>query len=254
VIDLHSHILPGLDDGAASIAESVEIARRAASNGIEAIAATPHVRDDYPTTPDAMERALADVRAAIDEAGVLIRILPGAEVALTRLDALSADEFQRFGLGGNPDYVLVETPYRGWPLDLEERLFRLRIAGITAVLAHPERNVDVQDDPERLVSLVSSGTIVQVTAGSLTGDCGARAQATGRRLIERGLAHLVATDTHGSGVPRAGLEAVADAIADRMLARWLTDDVPSAIVEGLPRPDRPVAQRRRRFYPFSQRL
>jgi protein-tyrosine phosphatase len=247
VIDLHSHILPGLDDGVRTVEESVELARDLAARGTEAIAGTPHVRDDWPTSADAMERALAEVQAAVAAAGIAIRVLPGGELALDELDR-DVEELRRFGLGGNPSYLLVETPYYGWPLDVEQRLFELRAAGITPVLAHPERNPEVQEDPSRVAALVRSGTLVQITAASLDGRAGRRAQAMGQQLIEQGLAHLVASDAHAPSVRQGGLDGVAAALGDEQLARWLTHEVPAAIVAGTPLPARPERTRRKKRF------
>src|SRR5437764_4214523 len=102
VIDLHSHILPGVDDGPATLEESLELARRAAADGVRVIAATPHVRDDYPTQPATMERLVAELRAAIQQEGIPIDVRPGAEIAIDWLDRLSDDDLGRFGLGGSP--------------------------------------------------------------------------------------------------------------------------------------------------------
>jgi protein-tyrosine phosphatase len=247
MIDLHSHILPGLDDGMRTVADSVELAREAAAGGIEAIAGTPHVRDDWGVTADAMEGALAEVRAAVEAAGVPIRVLPGGEIALEELDRRDPDELRRFGLGGNPRYLLVETPYHGWPLDVEERLFRLRADGVTPLLAHPERNAEVQADPERVARLVHSGTLVQITAASLDGRSSKRTRACAFRLIEDGLAHVVASDAHAPEIRRGGLDGVASALGDEALARWLTRDVPAAIVGGGDLPPRPEPARRKRL-------
>jgi protein-tyrosine phosphatase len=247
VIDLHSHILPGLDDGVTTFQQSLSLAREAAAGGIVAIAATPHVRDDFPTTADAMERALAQVRARLEEADVDVRVLPGGEIALDWLDRLPRDELQRFGLGGNANYLLVETPYYGLPLTLEDSLFRLRADGITPVLAHPERNGEVQADLGRIARLVDTGVLVQVTADSLDGRAGKRARSAARRLLSSGLAHLVASDAHAPTVRRGGLDGVAREVGDADLARWLTTDVPTAIVAGRPLPARP---RRTRFIRF----
>src|SRR5437899_4230866 len=169
MIDLHSHILPGLDDGARDLDDALEIARAAVADGITVIAATPHVREDYPTTPSAMESGVRALRGALERAGIELELLPGGEISLEQLDRLSHDELRRFGLGGNPRYLLVETPYYGWPGDLAQRLFALRTARITPVLAHPERNAAVQLQPELLVRIVQSGVLVQVTAASVDG-------------------------------------------------------------------------------------
>ena len=244
MIDLHSHVLPGLDDGAADIDEAVELCRAAAADGIEVLAATPHVRDDYPTTPEQMEAALDDVQRA---AGDTIRLVPGGELDLAELGR-PHEELRRFALAGNPAWLLVETPYVGWPLDLGEKLFALRLAGFGAVLAHPERSPDVQARPELLEPLVAAGTLVQLTAGSIDGRLGRRARACALALLDRGLAHLVASDAHAPSVRAVGLSAAVEAIADDELAPWLTGDVPGAIVDGGAVPPRPAKRPRRRLF------
>ena len=242
MIDLHSHVLPGLDDGAADLAEAVSICQAAAVDGITMLAATPHVRDDHPTRPEEMERRLDDVRSAVGE---LIALLPGGEVALEELDRPEA-ELLRFALAGNPGYLLVETPYIGWPLDIADRLFRLRAMGIAPVLAHPERNGEVQRRPELVEPLVATGTLVQLTAASVDGRLGDRAGRCARTLIERGWAHLIASDAHAPAIRAIGMRAAAEALGDPGLARWLTLDVPRAIVERARIPERPQPSKRRR--------
>jgi protein-tyrosine phosphatase len=244
MLDLHAHILPGIDDGPSTLDGSLALARAAVEDGIELIAATPHVRHDYPTTADEMEQAVRELRAALADAEIPLDVRTGGELALDRLE-LAAVELRRFGLGGSPRHVLVETPYVGWPFDIGERLFRLRAAGFTPVLAHPERNDEVQADPEgRLRTLVESGTLVQLTAASMDGRLGRRARETGRRLLELELAHLLASDAHAPSIRAVGLSAAADAVGDAALVRWLTRDVPAAILEGDDLPPRPRTRRR----------
>lgn len=211
------------------------------------MAATPHVRDDYPTTAAQMEAGVAELRTALAEAGVQLDVLPGGELAVDRLATLAPGELRRFGLGGNPGYVLVEVPYVGWPLALAHEVGRLRRDGLTPVLAHPERNPEVQHDPERLRPLVEAGALVQVTAASVDGRLGRRARAAGLDLVERGLAQMLASDAHAPGVREVGLSAAARAVADDALARWLTQEVPGAIVTGSPVPARPPSSSRSRF-------
>ncbi len=244
MIDLHSHVLPGLDDGPATLEESVEIARAAVADGIVVLAATPHVRDDYPTDPAEMEHGVSELRAELERQEVGLDLRGGGEIALDRLDLLSEGDLRRFGLAGNPEYVLVEFSYFGWPLDLADRLFRLRAAGFTPVLAHPERNADVQAAPERLAPLVETGTLVQLTAGSLDGRLGRSSRATALRLVELGLAHLVASDAHHPDLRAIGMSGAARAIDDESLARWLCEEVPGAIVGGGDLPERPQGERR----------
>src|SRR6185503_6505561 len=126
VIDLHTHVLPGLDDGAVDLADSVAICRAAADDGVQILAATPHVREDYPTTAEQMRAGLEEVRAAVE--GV-VAVVPGGEVALHELER-PLDELRAFGLAGNLGYLLVETPYLEWPRSAAEQLLQLRRDGI----------------------------------------------------------------------------------------------------------------------------
>jgi protein-tyrosine phosphatase len=226
-------VLPGLDDGAADLDEALTICRAAAADGIEAIAGTPHVRDDYRTTADDMEAAVARLRLAADD---VIKVLPGGELALEELGR-PAEELARFGLGGNPRYLLVETPYFGWPLDFGSVLNVLIARGFTPVLAHPERNSDVQIRPELISPLVELGALVQVTASSLDGRGGRRTRACTFTLLERHCVHLIASDAHTPAIRAVGMSAAAHAVG--ALGRWLTSDMPRAIVEDAPLPGRP---------------
>jgi protein-tyrosine phosphatase len=244
LIDLHSHILPGIDDGARSLEDSLDIARAAFAGGITVIAGTPHVRDDWPTDAGVMEQKVAELRAELEQAGIPLDVRPGGEIALDWLARLPLDELRRFGLGGNPRYLLVETPYYGWPRDLAERLFALRGAGITPVLAHPERNREVQAHPERLVPIVQSGVLVQVTAASVDGRIGRRVRYCGLTLIAQGLAHMLASDAHHATVRAVGMAGAVEAVGNEALAAWLTRDVPAAILGGGPLPRRPVGVRK----------
>ena len=147
VVDLHSHILPGLDDGARSLEESVEIARDAVQDGTTVMAATPHVRDDFLTAAAKMEQLVLELNETLGAKEIELQVLGGAEIAIPNLQALDDDELRRFGLGGNPHYLLVEFPYFSWPLSLESEIWTLKLKGIKTVLAHPERNPQIQDAP-----------------------------------------------------------------------------------------------------------
>lgn len=243
MIDLHSHILRGIDDGARSLGDSLEIARAAVADGITVIAATPHVRDDWPTHAGVMEYRVAELTAELEQAAIALEVRRGGEIAVEWLARLSVDELRRFGLGGNPRYLLVEMPYYGWPLALADRLYSLRASGITPVLAHPERNAEVQAHPDRLRPLVEGGVLVQVTAASVDGRIGRRPQECARRLLEGSMAHMLASDAHHASVREVGMTAAAKAVGSGELARWLTEDVPAAILADVPLPERPAAGR-----------
>jgi protein-tyrosine phosphatase len=235
VIDLHTHVLPGIDDGARSIEDARAIGMDAAGQGVSVLAATPHVRDDYPTTPEMMEEAVSELRADFAANGIPVEVIHGAEVDLGLLWAIPAAELSRLTLAQTGRYLLLEVPYRGWPFALDSAVRSLVELGVTPLLAHPERNPEVQDRPDRLGKLVEAGALVQVTAASLEGSRDRAAQAAARRLLDLGLVHVLASDAHGAHISREGMGAAA-ATLDPGLARYLTVEVPSAIVAGEPVP------------------
>jgi len=242
VIDLHTHVLPGIDDGVRSLAEARALALAAVEEGVSVLVATPHVRDDYPTTPETMEEAVALVRADFAVQGIPVEVLHGAEVDLSMLWAIPPEELRRLTIAQTGRYLLLEFPYRGWPLALDSAVTRLVQLGVIPLLAHPERNPEVQDRPDRVRGLVEAGALVQITAASLEGGRDRSAQAAALRLLDLGLAHVLASDSHGPHISRDGLGAVARSIGDPALARYLTNDVPGAIVAGQPVPERPQVE------------
>jgi protein-tyrosine phosphatase len=239
LIDLHCHLLPGVDDGVRSLAEARDLARSAAAEGITAIAATPHVRSDYPTRAARIEFGVAELRRDFEAAEIEVEVLHGAEVEIARLWEIPPDELTRLTLAQTGCYVLLEFPYRGWPRGLAAALRILAGRGIVAVLGHPERNPEVQDRPGRLEELVRAGALVQVTSASLDGRLGRAARLAGERLVEAGLVHVLASDAHGPHAREGGLLQAAHLLGDERLARYLTEDVPAAIVAGASVPPRP---------------
>jgi protein-tyrosine phosphatase len=247
VIDLHSHILPRLDDGARTIEDSRALARLAAAEGVTAVAATPHVRDDFPTTADQMEKGVAEVSRDFREQGIELDVLHGGEIAFDMAAALDEAELARFTIAQNRRYLLLEFPYSGWPAGLEERVFQLTVRGLVPILAHPERNREVQADPRRLAEAVRIGALVQVTAASVDGRIGKSSRDAAARLLELGLAHVLASDAHTPAIREAGLVAAVEALGDEDLARYLTREAPAAIVAGEPVPHPARRKPRRRF-------
>jgi protein-tyrosine phosphatase len=245
VIDLHSHILPGLDDGVATVEEARQLAKRAAAEGVTAIAATPHVRDDYPTTPEQMEAGVEALRTDFRAQGINIEVLPGCEVAIHRLPQLNEEELARYTLAQSGKYLLLEFPYEGlWRRSTRAVKWVLG-TGLIPVLGHPERNREVQSELDRLEPLIAAGAIVQVTAASLDGRLGRSSERTARAMLKAGFVHLLASDAHGPTVREAGLAKAAAAIGDSGLAHYLTTEAPAAIVAGDPLPERRLASRRR---------
>jgi protein-tyrosine phosphatase len=242
VIDLHTHILPGLDDGARTLEDALDMARAFVAEGVIEVAATPHVRNDYPTSTDVMLRAVDALRRVLEAEGIPLVVHTGAELAIDWIPRLGEADLRRLTIAGRGRHVLVETPYHGWPAELVERLLELRLAGFTPVLAHPERNATVQEMPSVLEPLVGGGTLIQVTAASLDGRLGAAARETGLRLVASGLAHFIASDAHTPSIRAAGMLSAVDAVRDDALAAWLVRDAPRALVEARALPPRPPAR------------
>ena len=247
MIDLHCHILPGIDDGPVNFDFSVAMARKAEDAGINIVVATPHVRSDYPTEPAQIATAVADLNGTLADEELELRVLAGAEVSLQRATELDDATLSVLCLGSG-DYLLVESPYRSIDIDLEGILWDLQARGFKPVLAHPERCPIFQRDPDRLARLVNGGVLCSITAASLAGRFGATVRKFSLELMYDGLVHDVASDAHDH-LHRppdllTGFEsAEADIPGIRGQANWFTVTAPVAIVTGRdslpPRPDPP---------------
>jgi protein-tyrosine phosphatase len=244
MIDLHSHLLPGLDDGPADEAGSVALAAECAANGVRVMAATPHLRDDYPEIDvfSLAERAAA-LQRALDAAGVQVQVVNAGEVDILWAQNATDEQLRAASYGGRGTDLLVETPYGPLPGIFEDLLWRIAVRGFRILLAHPERNPTFQSDPDRLVRLVERDVLVQLTAASIAG--GRRAGKLAKRLIADGHAHVIAGDLHRAGGGRASLREALKSV-DEAVGRWMVTDVPAAILEGRPLPPRPEPASRRR--------
>jgi protein-tyrosine phosphatase len=196
VIDLHTHILPNVDDGPRFLVESLEMARVAVADGITHLAATPHSGHCQGEDRRAwVTEQVSRLQAELDAAGIPLSLVPGAEVYITR-DLLADYQARRvFPLNGSR-YMLVELPFHDWPDYTDSVLLELLDIGITPIMAHPERNSVIQADPGCLFDLVSRGLLTQVNGASLLGENNGRARNTARLLIEHNLAHILASDSH----------------------------------------------------------
>jgi protein-tyrosine phosphatase len=245
MIDLHAHLLPEIDDGPDTMREALEMARAAHAAGIHTLVCTPHMIEQYPTAPIAVHEAVARTQAAIDREGIPLRLVPGAEIALSYLPRLSEDDLRLASIGGAGRWLLLEMPFHGWPVDLGHVMSNLEIRGYGVILAHPERADAVQRHPDRLRDIVGRGALVQLTASAFTGDHGEAARRTAAVLLAGGVAHLLATDAHSAASWRPpelepGVQAAADAIdVPRRALDWMVDAGPAAILAGGPvRPPR----------------
>jgi protein-tyrosine phosphatase len=244
MIDLHCHVLPGVDDGPATVERAVALARRAEADGIATIAATPHVDASYPAVGSG--RIRAEVRALqerLDAAGVSIRLLTGGEVSATRAVETGDAELRALSLGGS-GWLLLECPLSPTLAPGFTAVARsVARRGHRILLAHPERSPLFLRSPQLLDELVGEGMLAQLTAGSLTGRYGRPARALALDLIARGTAHVVASDGHGEHRPATIARELREAGVDPALGRWLTVGVPDALLAGRPLPDRPAPAR-----------
>jgi protein-tyrosine phosphatase len=197
MIDLHSHPLPAVDDGPASLEASLAMLRRAADQGTRTMVATPHVAGAYPRTRAAgVYAAVRALQAAADAAGIDVRLVAGAEIELLHREMLRADELPGLRLGDSP-YTLVELPFTA-EARFGEMLLGLHGDLQPVVLAHPERCRAFQEDPELLGRLVDQGMLAQVTAASIAGSYGSTVQRCAWSMLEQGLVHVVASDGHSA--------------------------------------------------------
>lgn len=243
MVDLHSHILPGLDDGAASTDASVEMALGAAAEGTRAMVATPHVSLNYDFDLATIGPRTGELNAALAARGIALAVLPGAEIALTRLPELRDDALEGLCLGAGR-YVLVESPYGRGETLIEEALFGLQVRGYKPVLAHPERCPLFQANIDRLHRLTERGVVCSITSGSLAGRFGSTVRRFTLRLFREGLVHNVASDAHDAvRRPPAlldGFEAAARELPGiEEQADWYTRIAPEAIIAGESLPAQP---------------
>jgi len=230
MIDIHCHILPGVDDGAKDMDMAVAMARIAVEDGIRTIVATPHLGNYWKSYPDIVRSKAALLQAELDRLSIPLRIRCGNELVLEDaafVEATLANEQCCF-LGDNPAFLLVEEPWEGFRPDTWDILDSLRARGVTAVLAHPERHVFFRERPQLLDRMIETGVVwTQVSVASLLGDNGPDAKAFAERLVERGQVHTLATDAHSVTrrpvmavgfdiVARLSGAAAADAIRERM--------------------------------------
>jgi protein-tyrosine phosphatase len=244
MIDLHTHVLPGIDDGPAELEAAVELATIASERGVRTLAATPHVSERYPTTVEAMQAGVAELSAQLAQREITLGVCPGGEVEAERIATLEPADLRGFSLAGAGRYLLVELPWEAMTAEATAALGGLRTAGLVPIVAHPERYDYVQAAPARLEALAESGALFQVTVSSLLGHHGRSSERAARDLLEAGLAHLLASDVHGRGLRRAGLWEARAAVRDDSLALWLTQLVPAAVLAGEPLPPRPEPRRR----------
>ena len=195
--DIHCHILPGIDDGAKTLEQSLAMARIAVDDGIATIFATPHHFNGVYRNPAAAVRdAVADLQQALHAEQIDLRLLPASEHHLVPELVGALADGTALTMGDFGRAVLVELPVHTIPLGSEDLLEQIMAQGLVPIIAHPERNSMLARNPERLATWVGMGCLAQVTGQSCTGRFGPAVQAAAKKMITRGLIHFLASDAH----------------------------------------------------------
>lgn len=254
MIDLHNHILPGVDDGARSVDEACDMARALLDQGVSGVCCTPHTTEWAHAGDEARIRARVDeLRGALAERHIALELAPGAEAHITPDLPARVSGHDVPALNGTA-YLLLEFPYDHLPPFAESVIFELRVHGIRPVIAHPERIGPIADDPNILCGLVRRGCLAQLTAMSLAGGFGPRVREVSELMLEHHLAHIVASDAHDAQ-PGGRLFAIGEAraCARRVLgaeADALFDATPAAILAGGPLDAAEPLEYRKRHFGF----
>ncbi|MDX6610105.1 MAG: protein-tyrosine phosphatase [Solirubrobacterales bacterium] len=231
MIDLHCHILPGVDDGSLDLRDSLAMGRQAVNDGIERICATPHIRHDHDVRIEEVAGRVEELNAALRDAGLPVTVLQGGEVAETAVEGLSEEELERVSLGEG-DWILLEPAPGPLSDTLIARVAHLAERGHRSLIAHPERHLSA-DMYERIAALIANGALVQATADFFLRERTADGM---RMLAEAGLVHVLSSDAHSShgGRPvhmREAFERLEQIESVAPHLEWMRDVAPQAIVD-----------------------
>jgi protein-tyrosine phosphatase len=228
LIDLHCHLLPGIDDGPATVEEAADLAVASFASGVRVAVATPHLDPRYDPSVDEVESAREALASALAERECPLEVLTGAEVAHTRARDMSLDELKERTLGDG-NCLLIESPFNDGASDLEMLVHDLSISGFKVLLAHPERSGFFVSDPSRLDAMVERGAVCSFTAASFNGQFGRTVRKKSLELAARGYVHNISSDTHNlssrkpgldveAGIPGLGTQEERDTLAASLIA------------------------------------
>jgi len=236
MIDLHCHILPGIDDGPELLTESIEMCRIAANDGISKVACVPHhVVGKYNNNREKIISCVEKLQASIDSENIPLTLYPGCEIRLdlNLVEKIKAGELLTMNDSGR--YITLELLNEALPKNIEEIISSLVFAGIIPIIAHPEKTLATRSNPDILCQLVQLGSLTQVTALSLTGRLGSRIEEFSVFLLEHKLAHMLVTDAHSSKRKRPilseGLKRLKEIVGEKA-AMGMVEEIPEKILNG----------------------
>jgi protein-tyrosine phosphatase len=243
VIDIHSHILPGLDDGSQTWEESLKMARMAVDDGIRLMAATPHLYQSKVVDHQKLNKKevildhIQQFKEKLAEEEIDLEIVPGCDIPLCLEFLQLLDDDQVLTINDGKRYLLLELPDTSFPPATEEICFFLKSKGVTPIITHPERQFIIQEMPEKLTRLLELGCLAQLTAHSLLGGFGRRVARFARQLVKKGHIHLLATDAHNAKsrppLLRKAVEELTRLVGEER-ARAMVTSIPQRIVRGEP--------------------
>ena len=235
-VDLHSHVLPGVDDGPETVDEALAMLRSAADSGTTLIVATPHSdRRKRWDNVDSLRGLCLTLNEELESENVPLTVVLGMEIPVELNTLEQIKKGNALTLNGSA-YTLVELPFLQLPIYWEEVLFQIQISGLHPVIAHPERQAQIQETPELLAPAVDRGVLAQVTAGSLVGHFGPQVRKSAETLLKKGLVHVISSDCHRPDGPRGpglveGFQAAAKIVGEE-LALQMASETPRSIVRG----------------------
>ncbi len=245
MVDIHHHLLPGLDDGSPDLATSVAMARVAADDGITHIVCTPHASENFPFQPEIVAAKVSELRAALRAESISLTLSSGCDFHLSYENIQDALANPRKYTIGGLNYLLVELPDFGVSPNIGQSFYDLQVAGMIPILTHPERNATLQKDFGRMVEWMRAGLLIQVTTSSVVGDMGKTAQRLADTLLERRWVHFLATDAHNTTRRPPRMSEARARVAKRCgssYADLICLGNPMAAFEGRPLPDQLPAE------------
>lgn len=232
MIDIHCHILPGIDDGAKTRDDTITMLKSAIDEGIKTIAVSPHHNPEYNNEAPSILEKVEEVRGLVDELSLPIQILPGQEVRAYGQLLNDLEKGRLLTVAGTSDYMLVEFPSNHVPGYAKELFYTMKLKGIQPILVHPERNTGIIENPNLLFEFVEQGVLSQITASSVTGDFGKKIQKLTFQIIDHQLTQFIASDAHNVTSRAFKMKEAFEIIDDKYgsaMARLFKDNAESVV-------------------------